>query len=64
MHGLRHKTIPTWDAMVTAFLRRFFYRYFIERNHGRIQIRNDEYITSEMVRKKRLGIEKDKGKIQ
>lgn len=44
MHGLRHKTIPTWDAMVTAFLRRFFYIYILKRNHGRIQILNQCWI--------------------
>lgn len=61
MHGLRHKTIPTWDAMVTAFLRRFFYRYFIEGNHGRIQIRNVEYIGNGQEEEELLGIERDKG---
>jgi len=30
--------------MVTAFLRRFFYRYFLEGNHGRVQIINVECI--------------------
>ena len=62
MHGLRrHKTIPTWDAMVTAFLRRFFYRYFLEGNHG---IRNVEYIGNGQEEEELLGIERDKGKMK
>lgn len=64
MHGLRHKTIPTWDAMVTAFLRRCFYRYFLEGNHGRIQIINVEYIEKGQEEEELLGIERDKGKMK
>lgn len=64
MHGLRHKTIPTWDAMVAAFLRRFFYRYFLEGNHGRVKILNVEYIGNGQEEEELLGIERDKGKIQ
>lgn len=55
---------PFLHAMVTAFLRRFFYRYFLEGNHGRIQIRNVEYLGNGQEEEELLGIEKDKGKMK
>ena len=64
MHGLGHKTIPTWDAMVTAFRWRFFYSIDIFKKHGRIQIRNVEYIGNGQEEEELLGIERDKGKVK
>jgi hypothetical protein len=48
--------------MVTAFLRKFFYRYFLEGNHGRIQIRNVEYLGNGQEEEELLGIKRTKGR--
>lgn len=48
--------------MVTAFLRKFFYRYKEEGNHGRIQIRNVEYLGNGQEEEELLGIKRTKGR--
>jgi len=48
--------------MVIVFLRKFFYRYFLEGNHGRIQIINVEYLRNGKEEEELLGIKRTKGR--